>query len=210
MDDIRFEITDGAFEYLINGFGPGDTLIFPAGSEPSLFNDRYNDQSVVLEWGVSGKIMRLTFTDISNDDQLNSVSDFNTVFGSGTFSFPSAPVPVTPVPPVPPVTSLNKAINATGSATETSATNTTFTVATVASNYTYTIAGFGAGDKIVGPSGITPTFPNTNFIDGNATLQYASGNFKVLVTLTGLTNAQDALLTTKLAFDTMFGANTLT
>jgi len=212
LDDIRFEITDGAFEYLINGFGPGDTLIFPAGSEPSLFNDRYNDQSVVLEWGVSGKIMRLTFTDISNDDQLNSVSDFNTVFGSGTFSFPSAPV--TPVPPVAPTTPTNRsiAINAgnTTAFAESKDTNTTFTVATVASNYTYTIAGFGAGDKIVSPSGITPTFPNTNFTDGIATLQYASGNFKVWVTLTGLTTAQDALLTTKLAFDTMFGANTLT
>ena len=201
-EDVRFEIAAGSYDYTISGFGSGDTVIFPAGSTPSLFNDSYTDNSVVLEWGVSGRIMRLDFTGISNDRQLNTVNDFNTVFGDGTLTI------LAPVTPVTPVTPTNKTINAAGSATESSTTNTKFTVATLASNYTYTINGFGAGDKIVSPAGVTSSVINTAFTDGSASLQYVSGTFKVLVTLTGLTTTQDAALTTTASINTLFGAGT--
>lgn len=196
-EDVRFEVASGAYEYIISGFGSGDTLIFPAGSAPSLFNDSYSDNRVVLEWGVSGRTVRLNFTDISNDQLLNSVNDFNTVFGNGTFTFASAPA-----------TTAATSISAAGSATETPATNTTFTVATVASTYTYTIAGFGPGDKIVSPTGATSSVVNTNFTDGSVSLQYASGTNKVTITLTGMTAAQDALLTSTASINTLFGAGT--
>ena len=61
-------------------------------------------------------------------------------------------------------------------------------------NYTATINGFNAGDKIIGPSGVTPTLVQPSFTDGQVGLQYAGNSQVALIILTGLTNAQDGLM----------------
>ena len=61
-------------------------------------------------------------------------------------------------------------------------------------NYTATINGFNAGDKIIGPSGVTPTLVQPSFTDGQVGLQYAANSQVALIILTGLTNAQDGLM----------------
>ena len=61
-------------------------------------------------------------------------------------------------------------------------------------NYTATINGFNAGDKIIGPSGVTPTLVQPSFTDGQVGLQYAANSQVAVIILTGLTNAQDGLM----------------
>ncbi|NDD13720.1 MAG: hypothetical protein EB072_14005, partial [Betaproteobacteria bacterium] len=72
--------------------------------------------------------------------------------------------------------------------------------------YTYTIYGFGAGDKIIGPSELDTRFSNDSFVDGSVTLTY--GTF-ANVTLTGLTAAQDSALFSTSSFNDVFGPATL-
>ncbi len=72
-------------------------------------------------------------------------------------------------------------------------------------NYSYEISGFGKGDKIIGPADVSASLVNSSFTDGKASIQYASGDQTVSVTLTGLTNVQDGALTGISALSTLFG-----
>ncbi len=198
--DSRFQMASGAYEYTISGFNSGDTLLFPIGSAPSLFNEDYKDGKVTLEWGFGGLTVRLNFDGLfTQDKDLNSFNDFNLVFGNQTASIAT-----------PALTSTT--ISRAGSAAESILTNNTFTVAPVTSSFNYTINGFGAGDKIINPTGVTPSVINTaigNAADGSVVLQYVSGVNTVRVTLTGLSAADDALLTSLAGFNTVFGAGTI-
>ena len=76
-------------------------------------------------------------------------------------------------------------------------------------NYAYSISGFGPGDKIVSPAGVTPTLENGSYTDGSVMIQAASAGQTVQITLTGLTSAQDLALNSVLDLNTVFGAGTL-
>jgi hypothetical protein len=87
----------------------------------------------------------------------------------------------------------------------------TFSLASVTSSYDYTIAGFGAGDRIVGPSGVTPTITDQgSFTDGSLSVQYVSGGNVVKITLTGLTAAQDSAIFGIPFLNSVFGEGTIT
>lgn len=117
-----------------------------------------------------------------------------------------------PPPPTPPAgtpVAQNVAVSATGNVSETAATNTTYTVAPVTSSYIYSIVGFGLGDKIVGPAGVSATVTDqASFTDGSLSLQFASGGNIVKVTLTGLTAAQDSAIFGAADLNSVFGAGT--
>ena len=116
-------------------------------------------------------------------------------------------VSVVPVVPVVPGTNA-VTVNAAGTLTATAAVDV-YTVAL--GNYSATINSFARGDKIVAPAGVTATLSNNSFTDGQASLQYASAGQVALITLTGLTNAQDASLFQATDFNsaTVFGAGTV-
>ena len=99
------------------------------------------------------------------------------------------------------------AVTAGGSVTETAATNTTFNVA--AGNYTYNIAGFGAGDKLVFPTAGLATIVNADLTDGIVDVQYASGGTTTVIHLTGIPAATDGAIFGVTDFNTAFGAGTL-
>jgi hypothetical protein len=99
------------------------------------------------------------------------------------------------------------AVTAAGSVTETAATNTTFNVAL--GNYTYNIAGFGAGDKLVFPTAGLATVNNASFTDGIVEVQYASGGQTVVIQLTGIPAATDGAIFGVTSFNTAFGAGSL-
>ncbi len=99
------------------------------------------------------------------------------------------------------------AVTAAGSVTDTSTVNTTYTV--TAGNYTYSIAGFGAGDKIDFPADNTPTVVNSSYTDGSVTLQYANAGVTTLVTLTGLSSANDIAINSIADVNTVFGTGTI-
>lgn len=100
------------------------------------------------------------------------------------------------------------AVTAAGSVTETAATNTTFNVTT--GNYTYNIAGFSAGDKLVfSPAGNAPSVTNNDLTDGIVDVTYSSGGQTVTVHLTGIPAATDGAIFGQSTFNTVFGAGSL-
>jgi len=84
--DFTFNVASGTYTHNISNFGAGDVLNFPEGITASVSQDSYSDGIVGLSWAYNGNIVKIHLTGISNanDIQLNSVSDFNTVFGEGT------------------------------------------------------------------------------------------------------------------------------
>jgi hypothetical protein len=104
--------------------------------------------------------------------------------------------------------SLNTAVAVSGAGTS-SAANGDFIFNVAMGNYTYSISGFGTGDKIAGPTGVTGTLDNSSFSDGSVTLQYAQLGQVVQITLTGLTSAQDGALHSLLDLNTIFGSGTI-
>ncbi len=83
--NVTFNVATGNYSYTITGFGAGDKIGFPAGNSPTVINDSFTDGSVVVQWAKSGNQMEITLTGLtSQDGSLNSITDFNTVFGTGT------------------------------------------------------------------------------------------------------------------------------
>ncbi len=72
-------------------------------------------------------------------------------------------------------------------------------------SYSYQISGFGLGDRIIGPAGVSGTLVNGSATDGVASIQYVSGSQTVAITLTGLTTAQDSALHGTTDLNTLFG-----
>ncbi len=99
------------------------------------------------------------------------------------------------------------AVSAAGSVTETSATNTTFNIAS--GTYTYNIAGFSAGDKLVFPTAGLATINNTSFSDGIVDVLYANAGQTVTIHLTGIPSATDATIFGTSSFNTAFGSGSL-
>lgn len=89
-----------------------------------------------------------------------------------------------------------------------SAADVTYTV--TPGNYTYTIAGFGTGDKIDFPAETDPTVLNTDFADGVVDILWENAGIATTIKLTGLTTTQDAGLNfIPDDFTTLFGAGTI-
>jgi hypothetical protein len=78
-----------------------------------------------------------------------------------------------------------------------------------AGNYTYNIVGFGAGDTLKFPAGNTPTITNADFTDGIVDVQFANAGLTTIIHLTGLSVANDGLLSSVAGFNTVFGAGTI-
>lgn len=90
-----------------------------------------------------------------------------------------------------PVTN-NVAVNNAASTYTATAGVDIFTIA--AGAYNATINGFGVGDKIVSPTGIVASLVQSSFSDNQIGLSYSAAGQTAVITLTGLTNAQDTLL----------------
>lgn len=85
--DVTFNIASGNYTYNISGFAAGDKMVFPAATNvPTVINNSYTDGAVDLQWAYSGQVITVHLTGVSNanDVMLNSIADFNTVFGAGT------------------------------------------------------------------------------------------------------------------------------
>jgi hypothetical protein len=102
-------------------------------------------------------------------------------------------------------------IAATGASTDGGSTvNTTYNIAP--GSYTYTITGFGPGDKFVPFAGAAVSVvPDSNDTDGIQSIQFADAGSgtTATITLVGLTGAQDAGLFNQGSINTVFGAGTI-
>ena len=114
--------------------------------------------------------------------------------------------------------SVDQSVNVLGQIIDINAANTTpydastgnFNFYVASGDYTYTINGFGAGDKIDFPAGNAPTVKNDNTTDNAVDLQYANDGKITVLHLTGLTAAQDSTIYSVNSFNTTFGANSVT
>lgn len=84
--NVTFNVAAGTYLYTITGFGAGDKIGFPTGNAPTVINNSFTDGSVIVQWAKSGNQMEIVLTGLTNtqDGTLNSVTDFNSVFGTGT------------------------------------------------------------------------------------------------------------------------------
>ena len=106
-----------------------------------------------------------------------------------------------------PADRINVAITAAGTYNA-AAADVTFSLASLNDSYLYTIAGFGAGDRITAPEGVLPSLDNENLTDGRVDLSFASGGKIVLVSLSGLTTVADSKLFSITDLNAVFGAAT--
>lgn len=83
---VTFELAAASFDYTISGFGVGDRIDFPTGAVPTLTNASYSDGQVNLIWSAGGNnvLIKLVGLSVTQDSQLNTLADFDTVFGSGS------------------------------------------------------------------------------------------------------------------------------
>ncbi len=83
---VTFELAAASFDYTISGFGVGDRIDFAAGALPTLTNASYNDGQVNLIWSSESNnvVIQLVGLSGTQDSQLNTLADFNTVFGVGS------------------------------------------------------------------------------------------------------------------------------
>lgn len=83
---VTFELAAASFDFTISGFGVGDRIDFPTGAAPSLTNVSYSDGQVNLIWSAGGNNVLIKLVGLSGtqDSQLNTLADFNTVFGIGS------------------------------------------------------------------------------------------------------------------------------
>ena len=80
-----YTFAPGTYTYTIAGFGTGDSLTFPAGVSPTVFNNSFTDGNITVQWALGGNVVSVVLTgQLANELTLNSVADFNTVFGTGT------------------------------------------------------------------------------------------------------------------------------
>ena len=107
-----------------------------------------------------------------------------------------------------PADRINVAITAAGTYNA-AAGDFTFSLAAVNDTYLYTIAGFGAGDRITGPAGMVASLDNASFDDGRIDLWFASTDNIVTIVLTGLSATVDTALFGPDNLNTVFGAGTL-
>ena len=210
--DVTFRLPaiTSSYTYTIAGFGAGDRIVGPAGETATLADQSsFTDGSLSVQYAKGGNVVKVTLTGLTaaQDASIFSVADLNTVFGAESFGAAGDTVPIVPGP----VTSspsgrVNLTITGSGSFNALTS-DVTFSLPAITSSYTYTIAGFGAGDRIVGPAGETATLADqSSFTDGSLSVQYAKGGNVVKVTLTGLTAAQDASIFSVADLNTVFGA----
>jgi len=86
---------------------------------------------------------------------------------------------------------ISQAVSAAGSVDANTLPGSNVQFDFIAGKYAYTIANFGKGDVLNFPGDINPTINNILGTDGNIDVQWADGGSLVVVTLTGLTTAQD-------------------
>jgi Ca2+-binding RTX toxin-like protein len=81
-----YTVAAGSYTYTIAGFGDDDSIDFPDSNAATVNNVSFTDGSVDLQWADAGNVVTITLTGLTNDQDivLNSVDDFNTLFGAGT------------------------------------------------------------------------------------------------------------------------------
>jgi hypothetical protein len=188
-----FNIAAGNYSASIAGFGTGDKLVFDPNSSQAITNTSGSDGIIQIAGSLNNQQVVVTLTGIS------AALD-NQVFNLDSFTKAFAPAAV-----VGPSTSTNISASVT-SGTGTTGVDT-FNIAS--GNYSASIAGFGANDKLVFAAGTVESITNTSATDGNITVAGVLNNQLVTIQLTGVSTALDAQVFNVASFNTAFGTGSL-
>jgi len=198
--DITYKFNKGTYTYTISNFGSGDKLVFPSTNLPTIINKDFTDGNVTVQWAADGKVIDVELTGLTTaqDSSILGLSSFESTFGSGCISPTSISSNITEV------------TGANDTPDDASAGAKYYLIKTNLNNeYTYKIANFGSDDTIDFPDGNEPTVINTNFTDGNVTLQWAYNGSVVKVELSGLSEQNDSKILGLTSFKETFGANSI-
>jgi hypothetical protein len=200
--DVKFFVAAGDYTYNIANFGTGDKIDFPAGNVPTVINSSNTDNAVHLQYANDGKITLLHLTGLTTaqDVAIYSVNSFNTAFGANSLTSTgssSIPAPVV----------THQAVSAAGTASA-STGNIVFDFAE--GTYNYSVTDFASGDGLNFPTDVAATVINSDATDKKVDVQWASNGKVVVVSVTGLTDAQDGAIYSANSFKTLFGASSLT
>ena len=214
-----FNVAEGDYTYNITGFSDDDAVYFPAANTASVKNSDFADGNVDLQYANNGKVALIHLSGLTpaQDAALYSINGFNTLFGADTIGIvgvttpATTPVttPTTPVVTTPTTsgTTSKVAVSAAGNGDALTGSNVQFDLAS--GNYTYTIANFGAGDILNFPDDNTATVSNSVDSVGSVDVKWANSGNNIVVTLTGLTDAQDSAIYSFNSFNTAFGAGSI-
>ena len=200
--NINFVVKAGNYTYNIANFGTDDKIDFPTGTPPTVINSSNTDNAVNLQYANDGKITLLHLTGLTTaqDAAIYSVNSFNTAFGANSLTSTgssSIPAPVV----------THQAVSAAGTASA-STGNIVFDFAE--GTYNYSVTDFASGDGLNFPTDVAPTVINSDATDKKVDVQWASNGKVVVVSVTGLTDAQDGAIYSANSFKTLFGASSLT
>lgn len=83
---VTYQITAGDYSREITNFAARDKIDFPNGIDPTVVNQSYSDGIVRLMWVSGGQSVMITLVGLTleQDQQLNAIIDFNSLFGPGT------------------------------------------------------------------------------------------------------------------------------
>jgi hypothetical protein len=188
-----FNIAAGNYAATIAGFGTGDTLVFDPSSAKAVTNDSGSDGIIKIAGSLNNQQVVVTLTGVSPtlDNQVFSLASFTKAFAPAVVVGPSTTT------------------NISGTVTTGTGTSGVDTFNIASGNYTASIAGFAANDKLVFAAGTVETITNTSDTDGNITVAGVLNNQLVTIQLTGVSTALDAQVFSVASFNTAFGTGSL-
>ena len=188
-----FNIAAGNYAATIAGFGTGDTLVFDPSSAQAVTNDSGSDGIIKIAGSLNNQQVVVTLTGVSAtlDNQVFSLASFTKAFAPAVVVGPSTTT------------------NISGTVTTGTGTSGVDTFNIASGNYTASIAGFAANDKLVFAAGTVETITNTSDTDGNITVAGVLNNQLVTIQLTGVSTALDAQVFSVASFNTAFGTGSL-
>jgi len=205
--NYQFTFAEGTYAASLNGFGLGDKLVFGgalAAPLATLVNNSPQDGKVVLTAAYATNIVDLTLTGLAlaSDEKILGVSSFKTQFGDESLSTVSG---------APTQLKTSVTIGPADSTTVFDAASSIAAYTISEGTYSSAIKGFGVGDsiKFSGQGAAELTVVNSSGTDGSVAITGNFGSQVVVLSLSGLTPAQDGAILGVKTFNDVFGSGSL-
>ena len=201
---VKFAVhPTSTFAYNIVNFEAGDKLVFDDGTAVGLTNTSGTDGLIDVVGSLNGNAVVLHLAGIApaSDSAIIGVNAFNSVFGAGSLVNASGDVIVQPA---------DVSVIGSNAAPYDASTGAIVFSVHPTSSFTYNIANFAAGDKLVFDAGTAVGVTQFSATaDGEIDIFVSLNQQAVRVHLTGIAPASDAAIFGVNSFNTVFGEGSL-